>query len=211
MSEYQTGFEVQIELQLHKTPIEHVIIDGMYSEAELKLIWRELEFLTPKLKSPQETNSAQHNDGVYKKQNKGLFLDQVYADRDMSDILRANRRLFNPGMCEAVSKLHPVFKFLALKNFDVTLINYYEDTDKYEAHIDSSVLSAITFFVKEPLCFTGGEFIFTEYNHKIEIKNNRVVLFCGGIEHAVTPVKMQVNGENNGRYSMAQFIVVGGG
>jgi len=190
----------------NKTPFEYIVIDDMYSEDELKLIWREIDFLTPKMKTPAQTGSAiDASNNSYKKNANGLFLDAVYSDRSVSDLLTLNRKLFDEEIINEGKKLHPIFGFMDFCNSDTTLLNHYTNGGYYAPHRDVAVLSSVTFFIDD-VGFTGGQFEFTDYNVQIEQKNNRTVLFPSTVRHSVTQVQVPHNGK--GRYSMAQFLMM---
>jgi hypothetical protein len=195
-----------MNIQLIKEPFGYIVIDDMYTDEELELIWREIDFLTPKLKSPEETGSAidvELND--YKKKASALFLDAVYSQREVSDILTLNRKLFSDEIITAGKSLHPIYGFMDLCNHDTTLLNRYVDGGYYAPHRDVAVLTAVTFFI-DGVGFTGGDFQFTDYNYSVEQKNNRTIIFPSPARHAVSKIKVPENGK--GRYSMAQFIMM---
>ena len=59
-------------------PTPHLLLEDVYSEDQLSILWKEIEILTPSLDPPSETGSAWHEDDdkTLKKQNEGLFLTQ---------------------------------------------------------------------------------------------------------------------------------------
>jgi predicted 2-oxoglutarate/Fe(II)-dependent dioxygenase YbiX len=190
-----------------------LIIDDMYSDVELASIWEELQFLTsPKrMLSARETEAATYEDGRYKKTANGVFLDSFYTDRNYSNILEVNRKLFTKEVIEYALKLSIFYGLLKEINVDYTLINYYDRKQSYEAHTDVTVFTAITTFYKEPAKFTGGDLEFPELGLKVEKRNNRMVMFPGSLQHAITPVEMQSgypNFSGYGRYGMAQFLII---
>jgi len=191
-----------------------LIIDDMYSAAELALIWEELQFLTsPKrLLSAEETRAAINESGEYGKTATGVFLDSFYTNRKCSNILDINRKLFSEDVAKYALEISIFYSLLKTINADYTLINYYDDKQKYNPHTDETVFTAITMFYKEPVQFVGGDLEFPELNLKVEKRNNRMVMFPGALQHAVTPVTMQGNHQSfsgYGRYAMAQFLHIG--
>jgi hypothetical protein len=194
-----------MEIYTFQFPVPHLIIDDLYTDDELSLIWKELEFLTPKLKvSAKETGGNSS-----KKINKGVFLNDVYCDKKFSDILTINKKIFDSKIVDEIKKIDIDFDCFELCNHtdnNFTLINYYENCDEYKPHFDFSLFTAITFFHKNPKSFTGGEFVFSEHNYKIEPKNNRLIIFFGKEYHCAIPVKMINDDFFNGRYSMVQFL-----
>lgn len=190
-----------------------LIIDDMYTEEELALIWNELEFLTsPKrLESAEKTSTATDAQGKYKKTANGVYLDTFYGDRKFSDILTVNRKLFSDEVYKYATQLNIFYGLLRTTNNDHTLINYYDSSQEYAAHRDDTVFTAVTTFFKGPVQFEGGDLEFPELGLRVEKQNNRLVMFPGSLQHAVTPVVMQENHppfSGYGRYGMAQFLTV---
>ena len=160
-----------------KDPIPFLIIDNTYNKEEEKLIFNEIEFFANKFQSADQTGSASDINGNLKKNNKGIFLDNVYSDRSFSNILNINRCLFNNEVKSNLSKCHYAYDLLGISNFDKTLVSYYDDGSNYFSHRDTSVISIITWLYKQPKNFSGGNFKFTDYNLDVELKNNRTIIF----------------------------------
>jgi len=190
-----------------------VIIDDFYNKEELHLIWGEIQFLSHvrKLKDPEFTGSGSHlNDSgelEYKKKNIGICLDHSYSDRNISDILTLNRKVFDKDFRFQLCNLHAIFRFINKTNRDITKIHYFSNEDCYLDHDDDSVISIVTYFHKEPKAYSGGDLVFEE-DVIVEPKNNRVVIFPSILRHAVTPVLLDSKVEFNGRYAMSQFLYV---
>jgi hypothetical protein len=120
-----------MNIEYFETPVPYIIVRNWFNEQELEQVWEELQFLTygNKLRGPILTNSAKTGDGQVKKHNHGLFLDEAYTDRGLSNILTVTRKLWNPEFLETIEKHHFVFKYLKKSNQDSTLMSYYEDGD----------------------------------------------------------------------------------
>lgn len=188
-----------------KEPIPFLIIDNTYTKDEQVKIYKELDFLSEKLLTPDRTGSAKTHDGELKK-NTGLFLDSVYARREISDILTINRKIFSSEVASEIAKCHYAYNMFNVLNADSTLVSYYDDDGSYFSHSDNSPITAVTWFFKSPKNFTGGDFIFTDYNTQVELKNNRTVIFFGCYKHQVTDVKI-INKDVpfSGRFTLSQF------
>jgi hypothetical protein len=190
----------------YQKPFDYIVINNFYTKEELQLIWKELEFLTPKLKDPTHTASATEN-GQSLKNNTGVFLDEVYSDRSMSDILSLNRKLWHPEIISHFDKAEsPWWRIMGQCNQDATLLNYYENNNEYKPHQDSAIITAVTILYKEPAQFTGGDFEFSDYNLKIPKQSNMMILFPSSVNHRVTNVYSESLIPFSGRYSLAQFI-----
>lgn len=192
-------------------PFPHLQIDNMYNDDELELILEELKFLNykEKLENPEETGSALDEDNNTLKVNKGLFLDDLYKKREISNILTVNRKIFNNEYLEAYASLCFGYKSILKCNSDSTLISYYENGGYYHSHQDTALYTALTWFFKVPKAFEGGNLIFSEFNEKKEIQNNTTVIFPSWVLHSVEEIKMNENcSPGLGRYCMSQFMYI---
>ena len=211
----------------------YIIIDNFYNKNELDLIWRELDFLLDgdKFDSPSDAGAAINDNGKLSANKKGLFLDSVYQDRKISNILTCNRKLFTN--LRAICDYNRSWFFRYLNgNCDHTVLSYYEDEDYYDAHSDQSIMTSLTWLYKEPKKFEGGDLYFKDniknfseyseyystksseekssssYLQKIEVKNNRMLIFPSMIPHQVDNVKMdsEYKDKGLGRFCIANLM-----
>lgn len=189
------------------------IIDNLYNAESLEKIWHELVFLNTsnKMKDPEFTGSATDSDGNILKQNKAISLDNVYADRNISNILQENRILWRDDVIGALIDYHPFFRFLHSANVDSTLISYYENSDFYKPHKDDAIVTALTWFYDQPKKFDGGDLIL-EDEVKIECKHNRCLIFPSILVHSVSSINLSTDlqNQNFGRFAMSQFSTING-
>ncbi len=197
---------------IQKLPISEpvLLIKNLFSEEEKKLIIDELNFLCKdyKLLGPEHTGTATDEDGKPKKANRGLFLDQVYGIRNVSDILGITRRYYSEEFLSSVEGFDPIFKYLRRSNSDSTLLSYYENKSYYESHEDHAIISIITYYWKEEKKFTGGDLTFPHHNYTVKLLPWDVIVFPSFIEHRVESINLlpdiQEN-ELNGRVSITNF------
>ena len=190
--------------------IPYMIIDNYYDEQELRLIWEELNFLSypHKLKrATKDSGGATHK--VTKellKHNFHRYIDGIYTEREMSNILTVNRKLYDDDY--KILKHHPNWFFQNIQlNKDYTQVGYYEDNDHYGEHRDNASVSALTWLYKEPKKFTGGDLFLSSDKIKIDCVNNRTLIFPSMIPHTVDMIKMeeQYLNKKQGRYVITQF------
>jgi Rps23 Pro-64 3,4-dihydroxylase Tpa1-like proline 4-hydroxylase len=187
------------------------IIDDFYSCEELKLIYQELFFLNNELSKmypPLITGSAQEDSGQYLKNNIGISLDCTYSDRNISNILTLNRKLFYPDFIKLLEQSHIFFRYLQESSSDKTKVHYFGNGSYYKNHRDGFVLTALSWFYKKPKKFLGGDLVIE--NLKIDCIENRMVIFPSILDHEVLMVEMTEEDENqkNGRYCITQFIKI---
>lgn len=214
---------------LHNRDPYYTIVYDFYTDDELSQIWQELTRLSKQsvlTSNPEETSGAyedklfimndprQATQKKYLKLNYGKFLDDLYAgDRKQSAILTLNQKILieEPNYKKQMtSGENPFNQYLFHINYYATLLNYYEQNHYYAPHIDLSCLTAISYFWKEPKLFDGGDLSFADYpNHRVEIRNNSVLVFPSYERHAVSAVSLKEgvpSGELNGRFAVSQFL-----
>ena len=195
-----------MQATLCREPFEYIIIDNTYTEEELRHIFLELDFwaISGNLMGPEHTGTARWENGQPKKQNKGVFLDHVYDERNYSNVLKFNRKIYGIQL----DKPSTILNQLKESNHDTTLVSYYENEAHYSSHKDYSVLTAVTYLYKQPKAFEGGDLVLTEYGYAFEPWFNRTYIMPGVVEHEVTEVKMRAEdcGKGLGRYCISNFI-----
>ena len=201
----------EIKLELIQDPFPHAIIRNFYNEEDLSLIWKELDFLTSPHKMVPSTvagSAVVHNQELAN--NYAIDLDATYQDRNISNILRINRKIFNKQILDPIATSHPLLGHLNKHvHLDWTKIKYYENNQEYKSHTDGSRFTFCTYFYRKPKSFSGGDLWFEDFNYTIPIENNMVVFFVGCIKHASTSLIMDeflspFNGK--GKYVMTQFL-----
>ena len=191
-------------------PFPHLIVENMYNNEELDLIWEELDFLSKPHKFLQEDDGTGKDEktGLTYSTSKSILLDDVYTQRSTSNILTINRKLFLNEFIQPFSEILPICKSILYQNSDSTKIRYYENNDEYLPHQDFFNYTSITFFYKNPKMFDGGDLYFPDFNYIFKCENNHTILFPSCIFHGASCVKMKdtKNCNGYGRYSMMQFL-----
>jgi hypothetical protein len=200
-----------MKIESSETKIPFLIIRDLYDEHELRMIKKEIDFIHSAGCFTTNTGSATDSDGNKLKKAKGIWLDNIYTDRNTSIILRLNRKpMHDAKIKQAFINLNSYHNSYAWINRDTTLLHYYENEDAYKPHHDEAVYSCVTWFFNSSKKFKGGNLIFTDLNVTIEIEDNMCVIFPSILKHEVEEIKMQegIGDEKNGRYSLAQFMLI---
>tara|TARA_Y100000114_G_scaffold87942_1_gene81285 strand:+ start:126 stop:728 length:603 start_codon:yes stop_codon:yes gene_type:complete len=196
-----------MKITSHTDPFPFLYIENIYTEEELRLIFAELDYYQSNqtvLKS--NTLPATDRDGNIKAKKNGNFLDCIFQNRQYSNILNINRKLFEKGLI--CGRLDNYFFRHFAPTQDFSLFSYYENEDKYEPHVDNCVVSICIWLWKEPKRFEGGDFCFPDFNKRIKVKSNHAVVFPSGILHSVDKIQMlpEHMGKGLGRYSICNFL-----
>lgn len=189
-----------------KEPFPHLIIEDFYSEDELKLIWRELDFLT----SANKLIPANLDGSTLLSNALSISLDGIYKDLRYSNIALINKKILLSEIIEAFLSLNDLFGHITMINNMSIKIKYYENGHNYPKHTDLARFTGINYLYKEPKKFKEGDLYFDDYNYKIELKNNMFVLFIGCLRHSVTPIQLNENAyiTGNGKYSITSFLSI---
>jgi Rps23 Pro-64 3,4-dihydroxylase Tpa1-like proline 4-hydroxylase len=196
-------------MKVHTEPFHYIEIRNLWTKQERADMFDEILFLEKKdiFVEPEFSFSARHKEtNELLKQNTCMLMDNVWADRKFSDILNHNRKTFEVFKDK---KIEESWYFNELKlNSDNTLISYYENGGYYEPHRDSSVITILSWFFKEPKKFKGGSITFTEYNITFEVTNDLTLIFPSNILHEVSEVSIdeEYKGKQYGRFCMNQFL-----
>ena len=148
-------------------------------------------------------------DGEPLSNNASRFLDSLYSERSLSDMLTINRRIFSESVVAGLAKLHPFYKYMYHVNADSTLLSYYDTHNEYKDHHDDAIITCLTWFYEEPKKFMGGDFVI-ENDLSVECKANRTVFMPSYMMHKVDKVKIGQPYKNRGfgRYTMTQFTYI---
>jgi len=193
---------------LFKDPFPHMFVENFYNDDELKLIWEELDFYT---KDGKLFDAHEFGGVVNKTNSKAIWLDKVFDKkyRNLSNILKVNRKLFDSAVLEAFSSVHDCCSIAKFCNYDVTKVRYYHDGDYYEPHTDKTVqFLGFSYFYREPKKFEGGELIFPKYDYTFDCPNNSLIMMPGWVEHGVSKISIKNSDyfDGYGRYAVTSFF-----
>lgn len=190
-----------MDYQIFNEPFPHIIIEDTFNSGELELIWREIDFLEPKLKEPAGFYAAADPNGDFITNSKGISLDDTYGDRDCSDILSIVKPLFfnNTELYDDLEKSNDYWVTWSKSTSDYTKLRKYSPGQGYNPHSDTwvHVLISTTLYKEEG---SGGDLYFPYHDLTIETKHNQTVIFPGWVEHAVLDV------EDHDRYAVTIFV-----
>ena len=198
----------QIQADAYETPFPHLILHNFYNDEELKLIWEELDFYT---KDGKLFDAHEFGGVVDKTNSKAIWLDKVFSKkyRNLSNILKVNRKMFDSAVLGAFSSVHDCCHIAQFCNYDVTKVRYYHDGDYYEPHTDKTVqFLGFSYFFREPKKFEGGELVFPKYDYTFSCDNNSLIMMPGWVEHGVSKVSIKDSDyfDGYGRYAVTSFF-----
>lgn len=181
--------------------LEYALIRDVYSAGEVVKIKQEIVALRHKARV-NSTGPAQDLLGRSLNYADSMWVDIEYEDREKSNILTLNRKLFTSDISEQLAQHSAYFAHIRHSTRDSTLLNFYTSGAEYKKHRDQSIFTALTFFRFGD--FTGGQLEFSDFDEWVEPEENTMVIFAGCIKHHAH--KVNAESEHCFRASMAQFI-----
>lgn len=192
----------------------HIIIDNWYTEEELGLIWKELDFYSSReiatIEKAENTIVAKDLKGESKSNAFRFYLWDTYTVKGtkFSHIIQALYKQQSEEFKKIVEKGMPLHHNNYINtNTDSTMVSYYDHEQEYKSHKDSTQFTFLVWLYKEPKKFKGGDFCLTEANKRIKCIPNRMVMFPSYLGHKVYPVKMDSDAKfGDGRYCVTHFF-----
>lgn len=204
-----------MRVELFTDIFPRIVIDDFFTSEEYTEVFNEINLLSKYFQDPEDTGAAKEIDsGRLLKDNKAIFLNDVYKDLKFSYIHTALNKIYCNEILDVITKSQEYYFNLLWKdtNRDNTLISYYEDSQYYEPHKDSSLFTALVWLWEEPKSFAGGDLnlFYCENTYKHPVQNNQCLIFPGRVFHGVDPVKMNIKDMNQGkgRYTLSKFIAI---
>lgn len=198
-----------------------LMIDDYYSPETLEGVWKEIDFYSHTEFQTSDENPPAIKDGKKRGDFKRIPMDHIYTHQGgfKSLIFGGAGMMSHDDFGEAVKETFKnvpgdFFHWFKVTNFSNTIVTYYEHGHFYKPHIDVSHFTLLIWLYKEPKNFTGGDFGLyhkDDYENpveKIELKNNRAVLFPSYYTHGVDKISAIDNNRNDkwGRYCVSHFV-----
>lgn len=185
--------------------------DNFYTNSELSLIMRELNYLTSDniILSDDALESGASSAEMTTK--KALWFSNLYTKQLYSPTWRLADKIFE-GATGELYDLSPVNRIMLDTNTYGILLSYYENDGYYKRHHDSAHFTGLLWFCNQPQRFTGGDLIFNDTNEVVEFSNNTLILFPSWADHEVVATKLDAQYENKqmGRYCVSIFLNIAG-
>lgn len=202
-----------IEIKSKLKPYSYLLIDDYLNNEELDSVIDELNFLSYKRKFSDNSETAKNENNQLKAKKHQIWLNDIYKDWRYSNYLVLNKKYFSESLFNKLIEIDISWRSFYSSSDESTLLNYYENDDYYGEHFDISDYTQIFWINKEPKKFSGGDFILTDFDHAVEYKNNRLIVFPSYFSHKVLPIQLNENtnyyGEKVkgfGRYSFTTFF-----
>ena len=172
----------------------YFVFDDLHSDDDVNMALYEFRTVLRPLMRRNETG------GTDQKNANACFLTDVYQNYAASPCFNVTRKYCDPSFVNDLGKHHWLFQALQQHPMSENMqYIYYEQSDNYGAHYDSTLFTFLWWMAPEPI--VGGDLIL-DGKDKIDFRHNRVVLFPLQMQHEVTPVTC----DGEGRYCVSNFI-----
>jgi len=192
-----------------KDDCKYFYIDNWFSNEQLNLIWKELDFLTASELERASKNVA-HIDGKFVGDHFRIYPNEIYTNpigTSKSFLINSVNLQKNEQFKDLVFETFGTMgRMWFSTNMDTTFISYYENNDYYDSHCDCAAFSVLIWLYKKPKKFTGGDLYLTDYNEKIDCVSNRLLIIPSFYNHQVD--KLNFKGKKGwGRYTLTTFYL----
>ena len=163
----------------------------------------ELKLLEPILKGPEETLSAKDQDGNPVKNNRGVYLHEVYAPlyAECSPIAQTIDAFIKQAKDRDYTPVSAFQSIYVMEGYNV-LFSAYRNGDYYKPHRDAAKLTLL-FWLGEKN-FDGGDLHLPDFDYVIPYEPNKIVMIPSHYRHEVTPISTDQEGFV--RYCASAFI-----
>ena len=163
----------------------------------------EFSVLSNKLSAPDETGTARDGEGKSLKENKGVWLADVYSPEYsfVSPACRIFEEIFKEMKNHSFPAKSAMNYFKSSSGFNV-LVSKYEQGNYYKQHRDTACLTMLVWPM--PKNFEGGSLVLTDFNNKISCEQNTGLIFPSHYLHEVEEVIC--NDENSTRVTYTGFV-----
>tara|TARA_B100001094_G_scaffold318606_1_gene362399 strand:- start:743 stop:1393 length:651 start_codon:yes stop_codon:yes gene_type:complete len=187
--------------------------DNWFTPKEEEQVWKELDFFTNEDSIDHSSNGPVALDakGNQLASNFRVYPEDIYTldGRDISAIFRFKDKLAATEINDFIyfNMTPGPFNCYKGSNRDSTLISYYHAGDYYKSHHDAFQFTILIWFTKEPKCYSGGEFYFTDAKIHVPNSHNKLLIFPSYLNHAVTPIEFKTPKPlGYGRYTITHFF-----
>ena len=200
-----------MKYEIFKEPFTHIIIDDWLPWVHQLKVSNSVRNLVPYM----QVSKVNSDQGIVissnSKSSKNLWLFQFFNGRKVDFNLPAfiEEKIWSETMRDIFKETgDSLFQTALYTDTSQMLLSKYANGDHYSWHRDYNPTITINLMLAaEPLKFTGGDFVFGDWERKevlktIPFKNNRLVIFPSRVYHCVTPVVKENNDIQNDRFTI---------
>lgn len=200
-----------MKYEIFKEPFVHIVIDDWLPWVHLLQVTNSVSSLIPAMR----TSKVNSDQGVVvspnSKSSKNLWLFQFFNGKNIDFNLPAfiEEKMWSDPMKDILKETEDsLFQTALYTDTGQMLLSKYANGDHYSWHRDYNPTITMNFMLaKEPLSFTGGDFMFGDWESKketktIPFKNNRLVIFPSRVFHCVTPVEKKTTDPEYDRFTI---------
>lgn len=199
---------------IHREPFTFIVIDDWLDSETNHLILDQVAGLIPYMQTSKVGSEVGSVIVPDLKSSKNLWLFQHFtAHPSQQNLATQMEDLF---WKQDKTKLQSIFKETKDSLYETMLytdrsqllLSKYEEGDHYGWHRDYNPTVTMNYMLaREPLKFSGGEFVFGTWDHgreeyKVDFKNNRLVIFPSRVPHCVRPVTNFMGNSTEARFTI---------
>ena len=200
-----------MKYEIFKEPFTHIVIDDWLPWVHQLQVTNAVKNLVPYMQVSKVNSDQGVVVSTNSKSSKNLWLFQFFNGRKVDFNLPAfiEEKIWSEAMRDIFKETgDSLFHTALYTDTSQMLLSKYANGDHYSWHRDYNPTITINLMLAaEPLKFTGGDFVFGDWERKketktIPFKNNRMVIFPSRVYHCVTPVEKTDTNVQNDRFTI---------
>ena len=200
-----------MKYEIFKEPFTHIVIDDWLPWVHQLQVTNAVKNLVPYMQVSKVNSDQGVVVSANSKSSKNLWLFQFFNGRKVDFNLPAfiEEKIWSEAMKDIFKETDDsLFQTALYTDTSQMLLSKYANGDHYSWHRDYNPTITINLMIAaEPLKFTGGDFVFGDWEQKketktIPFKNNRMVIFPSRVYHCVTPVVKTDTNVQNDRFTI---------
>lgn len=196
---------------IYREPFTHIVIDDWLPWVYNLQILNELAALVPYMRDSKVNSDQGLKVAASVKSSKNLWMFQHDArtkcDYKISTVFE--KHIWSSEVKNILKETNDsLFQTMMYTDTSQLLLSRYENGDHYDWHRDYNPTCTMNYMLaREPLKFSGGDFVLGSWDdkteqHKIEFKNNRLVIFPSRCFHKVETVTGFKGSPDNARFTL---------
>ncbi len=200
-----------MKYEIFKEPFTHIVIDDWLPWVHDIRVMNSVYSLVPYMKQSKVNSDQGIVISPNSKSSKNLWLFQFFQGKqtDFNLAKFIEEKIWSKEICKIFKETNDsLYKTALYTDTSQLLLSKYTNGDHYSWHRDYSPLVTFNLMLtKEPKNFTGGDFVFGDWDNKsplktISFKHNRLIVFPSRVFHCVTPVVKNNNNVETDRFTI---------
>lgn len=203
-----------LRLTERQRPRAHLIVDDFFSDAALRVIFREIRSLEREMRPGLVRDLGHDGQSVFfeneRRQNRAVWIHEGSKSLELF-----RRAMWSPALIAAYERARePLFQIIPSCGAPHLQVSSYMTGDHYDFHEDEGAgvnLTAVVFLAASPGKVRGGDLVLSYDGEEtaVRFRHNRLLVFPSKTLHRVTRVRVSSDDPRDARISLQCWLTYG--